>query len=92
MPTTLPTLLELQKNDAPSMYGWGALIVAGGGAYYFAKREIDADRRQKHIDMVEKQRKQHLMEQAEFGNNPDRPRSKYEASVPYISPKGDRFS
>ncbi|KAI5816606.1 hypothetical protein BZA77DRAFT_280486 [Pyronema omphalodes] len=73
-------------------YGWGALIVAGGGAYYFAKREIDADRRQKHIDMVEKQRKQHLMEQAEFGNNPDRPRSKYEATVPYISPKGDRFS
>ncbi|TKA70528.1 hypothetical protein B0A49_04794 [Cryomyces minteri] len=24
--------------------GWGALIVAGGGAYYFAKRSINADR------------------------------------------------
>ncbi|EGD92965.1 hypothetical protein TESG_00525 [Trichophyton tonsurans CBS 112818] len=24
--------------------GWGALCVAGGGAYYFAKRSINADR------------------------------------------------
>ncbi|TIA23673.1 hypothetical protein D6C81_02837 [Aureobasidium pullulans] len=25
-------------------YGWGVLIVAGGGAYYFAKKSINADR------------------------------------------------
>ncbi|KAK4991619.1 hypothetical protein LTR66_000168 [Elasticomyces elasticus] len=25
-------------------YGWGVLILAGGGAYYFAKRSINADR------------------------------------------------
>ncbi|KAF2754873.1 hypothetical protein EJ05DRAFT_479282 [Pseudovirgaria hyperparasitica] len=25
-------------------YGWGVLILAGGGAYYFAKKEINADR------------------------------------------------
>jgi len=25
-------------------YGWGMLCVAGGGAYYFAKRSINADR------------------------------------------------
>ncbi|RPB19886.1 hypothetical protein L211DRAFT_793358, partial [Terfezia boudieri ATCC MYA-4762] len=27
--------------------GWGALIIAGGGAYYYAKRDIDASRREK---------------------------------------------
>lgn len=25
-------------------YGWGVLIAAGGGAYYFAKKSINADR------------------------------------------------
>ncbi|KAF2841205.1 hypothetical protein M501DRAFT_1000372 [Patellaria atrata CBS 101060] len=25
-------------------YGWGVLILAGGGAYYFAKKSINADR------------------------------------------------
>ncbi|EME43364.1 hypothetical protein DOTSEDRAFT_45323 [Dothistroma septosporum NZE10] len=25
-------------------YGWGVLIVAGAGSYYFAKRSINADR------------------------------------------------
>jgi len=25
-------------------YGWGVLVLAGGGAYYFAKRSINADR------------------------------------------------
>ncbi|ODA79166.1 hypothetical protein RJ55_04758 [Drechmeria coniospora] len=27
--------------------GWGSLCVAGAGAYYFAKKEINADRRAK---------------------------------------------
>lgn len=28
-------------------YGWATLIVAGGGAYYFAKKNINADRQAK---------------------------------------------
>lgn len=28
-------------------YGWGVLIVAGGGSYYFAKRSINADREER---------------------------------------------
>ncbi|KLJ12178.1 hypothetical protein EMPG_09606 [Blastomyces silverae] len=28
--------------------GWGSLCVAGGGAYYFAKKSINADRAQRH--------------------------------------------
>jgi len=33
-----------------------ALTLAAGGAYYFAKREIDADRREKHQKRQAKQR------------------------------------
>ncbi|KAJ9206282.1 hypothetical protein DTO271D3_9035 [Paecilomyces variotii] len=29
-------------------FGWGALCVAGGGAYYFAKKSINADRASRH--------------------------------------------
>lgn len=28
--------------------GWGTLIVAGGGAYFFAKRSINADKAARH--------------------------------------------
>ncbi|KAI5817361.1 hypothetical protein BZA77DRAFT_310457 [Pyronema omphalodes] len=44
-------------------YGWGALIVAGGGAYIFARRDIDADRRQKALDL---RRRRHEQRAAEF--------------------------
>ncbi|KAL8804192.1 MAG: hypothetical protein Q9182_002734 [Xanthomendoza sp. 2 TL-2023] len=29
-------------------YGWGTLIIAGGGAYFFAKRSINADKAARH--------------------------------------------
>lgn len=32
-------------------YGWGVLILAGGGAYYFAKRSINADREERALAM-----------------------------------------
>ena len=38
----------------------GALTLAGGGAFYFAKKEIDADRRQKHLDIQRRQRASRL--------------------------------
>ncbi|QSS53176.1 hypothetical protein I7I53_00350 [Histoplasma capsulatum var. duboisii H88] len=28
--------------------GWGSLCIAGGGAYYFAKKSINADRAHRH--------------------------------------------
>ncbi|KAH9859315.1 hypothetical protein IAQ61_011096 [Plenodomus lingam] len=38
-------------------YGWATLIVAGGGAYFFAKRSINADRAQKaELDRQKRQR------------------------------------
>ena len=38
----------LTSNQKASVaYGWGVLILAGGGAYYFAKRSINADREER---------------------------------------------
>ncbi|KAL9121567.1 MAG: hypothetical protein Q9187_001871 [Circinaria calcarea] len=46
-----PADQPLQVNISCSLdsrYGWGFLIVAGGGSYYFAKRSINADKRARH--------------------------------------------
>lgn len=105
--------------------------MAGGGAYYFAKKSIDADKRSKfdalrkkklrnaeleEMDRVkqlhaEQQRSLHSSAnykgQDHAGSPSDEasadpaptghrengmPRSKYEPSEPYRSPKGDRFT
>lgn len=42
--------------------GWGALCVAGGGAYYFAKKEINADRAAKHEALRKKSARFERME------------------------------
>ncbi|PFH61387.1 hypothetical protein XA68_17499 [Ophiocordyceps unilateralis] len=101
--------------------GWGSLCVAGAGAYYLAKREINADRQTK----LERARKKQFETRAldsgaaaehartdsagspsqEATSDPAPTRhapateservaekSKYESSVPYRAPKGDRFS
>ena len=39
----------------PTRIGWGALIIAGGGAYYYAKRDIDASRREKFRKLQQQQ-------------------------------------
>ncbi|KAF2021303.1 hypothetical protein BU24DRAFT_416966, partial [Aaosphaeria arxii CBS 175.79] len=48
----------------PRSYGWGTLIVAGGGAYYFAKRSINAERAAKSEADFRKRQRQYEMEQA----------------------------
>ncbi|KAI0006927.1 hypothetical protein F4779DRAFT_594269 [Xylariaceae sp. FL0662B] len=119
--------------------GWGTLCAAGAGAYYFAKKGINADRAAR---MEESRRKKQMIESLEYSENvPSKPlsastmggstngngtpartdavgspsqeassdpaptrhapategqrvveKSKYESSVPFRSPKGDRFS
>ncbi|KAI6512320.1 hypothetical protein MCOR14_000740 [Pyricularia oryzae] len=113
--------------------GWGALCLAGGGAYVFAKRSINADRQAR---WDEQKRKRAMIESLEHSDNimnlkpssneshsaPPRTdtagspsqesnsdpaptrhapstegervgeKSKYEASQPFRSIKGDRFS
>jgi len=45
--------------------GWGTLCVAGGGAYYFAKRSINADRAARHEADMKRRRVQEAMEYSE---------------------------
>ena len=47
-------------------YGWGALCVAGGGAYYFAKRSINADRAARY---EAEQKKQALLRRLEASSS-----------------------
>lgn len=39
-------------------YGWAVLCIAGGGAYYFAKKQINADRQDKFEKYMKKQTRQ----------------------------------
>ncbi|KAI1405678.1 hypothetical protein F4819DRAFT_443365 [Hypoxylon fuscum] len=61
-------------NTARSFWlGWGSLCVAGGGAYYFAKRSINADRAAR---LEESRRKKQMIDSLEYSNNvPSRPMS-----------------
>ncbi|KAI9828431.1 MAG: hypothetical protein M1832_002859 [Thelocarpon impressellum] len=43
--------------------GWGSLIVAGAGAYYFAKKSITADRAERHEQDMRRKRLQDSLEQ-----------------------------
>lgn len=45
-------------------YGWAAFIAAGGGAYYFAKRSINADRARRAEEDHQKRLRQYQLEQA----------------------------
>ncbi|KAJ4377210.1 hypothetical protein N0V83_000033 [Neocucurbitaria cava] len=58
--------LELHNitNANKNSYGWGTLIVAGGGAYFFAKRSINADRAAKAEADRQKRIRQFQLEQS----------------------------
>ncbi|KAI0448730.1 hypothetical protein F5B21DRAFT_496569 [Xylaria acuta] len=56
--------------------GWGSLCVAGAGAYYFAKKSINADRAQR---FEEAQRKKRMIDSLE---HPTRPASASSSVTP----------
>ncbi|KAK8101637.1 uncharacterized protein PG998_006950 [Apiospora kogelbergensis] len=83
-------------NNVKSFWlGWGSLCVAGGGAYYFAKREINAGRAAK---LEEQRRKKQMIESMEYGQNvPSHPissstmgagNSTYASTSPRTDPTG----
>ncbi|ORY71882.1 uncharacterized protein BCR38DRAFT_330975, partial [Pseudomassariella vexata] len=47
-------------------FGWGSLCAAGGGAYYFAKKQINADRAAK---LEETRRKKRMIDSLEYSSN-----------------------
>ncbi|KAH9819868.1 hypothetical protein Tdes44962_MAKER00857 [Teratosphaeria destructans] len=115
------------NTRASVAYGWGILIVAGAGSYYFAKRSINSDRAER-AEAAERRRQQlermRIQEaasrtprasnkkvEAVADDNPspgkiaqadpapathaqeqDAIKGKYEATEPFRSRKGDRFS
>jgi hypothetical protein len=62
--------------------GWGTLIVAGGGAYYFAKKEINADRAARHEKQMRGQsRAARLENSATYGTpSPDTTKSTHQTN------------
>ncbi|EHY55178.1 hypothetical protein HRR83_005566 [Exophiala dermatitidis] len=50
-------------------YGWGVLCVAGGGAYYFAKKSINADRAARHEEEMKRKSIQRRLEQQAYSSN-----------------------
>jgi hypothetical protein len=53
--------------------GWGSLCVAGGGAYYLAKKSINADRQAR---LEEQRKKKAMVDSLEYSENvPNRPLS-----------------
>ena len=48
--------------------GWGVLCVAGGGAYYFAKQSINADRAARHEAEYKKQAKLRRLEEKAYSS------------------------
>ena len=62
---------QILLTNTSSRLGWGVLCIAGGGAYYFAKRQVNADRASRHeADMKRKARYQNLEPAAPFENSP----------------------
>ncbi|RNJ60530.1 hypothetical protein D7B24_007453 [Verticillium nonalfalfae] len=63
-----------KMNNVKSFWlGWGSLCVAGGGAYYFAKKSINADRMTR---LEDQRRKKQMIESMEYSENvPSRPLS-----------------
>lgn len=49
--------------------GWGVLCVAGGGAYYFAKQSINADRKARYDQERQKQNRLARLEAAGYAGS-----------------------
>ena len=62
-PSQSTTVLVCYADTYVRRYGWGVLCVAGGGAYYFAKKSINADRAARHEAESKKQARLRRLEQ-----------------------------
>jgi hypothetical protein len=79
------TIAQHIATNSPRSYGWATLIAAGGGAYYFAKKSINADRAAKADADRQKRARQFQLEQA-HGLHGGSPASNATSSSPTVSP------
>ncbi|KAL8972755.1 MAG: hypothetical protein Q9183_000370 [Haloplaca sp. 2 TL-2023] len=56
--------------------GWGTLIFAGAGAYYFAKRSINADKQARHEADMKRRRIAQSLDFSSSNPTPKEPRRK----------------
>ncbi|KAK3623970.1 hypothetical protein LTR22_024165 [Elasticomyces elasticus] len=63
------------NTKASVAYGWGILVLAGRGAYYFAKRTIKAERAERIEAIDRRHAAQHDTKTTEHGASPN-PRKK----------------
>ncbi|KAJ4330533.1 hypothetical protein N0V95_010040, partial [Ascochyta clinopodiicola] len=79
-----------KRRDSPRSgmfaYGWATLIAAGGGAYYFAKKSINADRASKAEADRQKRARQFQLEQSHGLHGASTPSAAGTSSNPTISP------
>ncbi|KAI0115512.1 hypothetical protein GGR51DRAFT_555944 [Nemania sp. FL0031] len=80
--THIPRNPNIDLTGHDTRAGWGSLCIAGAGAYYFAKKSINADRAQR---FEEAQRKKRYIESLEHPNssssNPTKPPSGNDAPI-----------
>lgn len=57
-------------------YGWGILCVAGGGAYYFAKKQVNADRQSRFEEDMKKKSRLARLESSHSRHNEPHPKAK----------------
>lgn len=74
--------LLMSCQRASVAYGWGILILAGGGAYYFAKRSINADRQERAEADARRRQAQHRLQygNAQSGSSEKRSRGEGQTS------------
>ncbi|KIW99298.1 uncharacterized protein Z519_00961 [Cladophialophora bantiana CBS 173.52] len=61
--------------------GWGVLCVAGGGAYYFAKRSINADRAARYEAEQQRKARMQRLEDSHITFNKKPPTSKPKTKI-----------
>ncbi|EXJ91768.1 hypothetical protein A1O3_00318 [Capronia epimyces CBS 606.96] len=69
-------------------YGWGVLCVAGGGAYYFAKKSINADRAARYEAEQKRKARQYRLEANSFPYN-DAPPTKAKKAKSQTNSNGE---
>lgn len=77
------------SQKASVAYGWGVLILAGGGAYYFAKRSINSDRAERASKIEQERQYIQRLRETEYTSKPAPARSSTTTTSSSVEPPRD---
>ncbi|QIX01683.1 hypothetical protein AMS68_007200 [Peltaster fructicola] len=77
------------NTKASVAYGWGVLILAGGGAYYFAKRSINSDRAERASKIEQERQYIQRLRETEYPSKPATTKSSTTTPTPTVEPPRD---